>query len=50
MYRDDASEKDFYKEKIIEMVGKIENLAVLIKIYTVVKTHYKILKEKEQEV
>lgn len=42
-------EKDFFKKRIVEMVGKIESTAVLIKIYTVVKTHYEILREKEQE-
>ena len=42
-------EKNYYKEKITELVEKIENPAILIKIYTVVKTHYEILREKEQE-
>lgn len=42
-------EKEYYKSKIIEMVEKIENPAILIKIYTVVKTHLQILREKEQE-
>lgn len=41
--------KDFYKQKIIELVEKIENPAILMKIYTVTKTHYEILREKEQE-
>lgn len=41
--------KEEYREKIIEMVEKIENQAILMKIYTVVKTHYEILREKEQE-
>lgn len=41
-----------YKEKqkkIIEMVKKITDEETLKKIYTVVKTHLEILKEKEQE-
>lgn len=42
-------EKKYYKDKIIELVEKIENPAILIKIYTFVKTHYEMLKEKEQE-
>lgn len=41
--------KNIYKGKIIELVEKIENPEILMKIYTVVKTHYEILKEKEQE-
>lgn len=40
---------DSYRKKIIEMVEKIENPGILKKIYTVVKTHLQILKEKEQE-
>lgn len=46
---DDFREKDYYKEKIIELVGKIENPSILMKIYTFSKTHYEILREKEQE-
>lgn len=42
-------EKNYYKDKIIELVEKIENPAILIKIYTFAKTHYEILREKEQE-
>ncbi len=42
--------KEEYREKIIEMVEKIENQAILMKIYTVVKTHYEILREKEQRI
>lgn len=42
-------EKDYYRKKIIELVEKISNQDILIKIYTVVKTHVEILKEKEQE-
>lgn len=38
-----------YKEKIIELLEKIDNPEILMKIYTAVKTHYRILKEKEQE-
>lgn len=41
--------QDYIKRKIIELVEKIENPAILMKIYTVIKTHYEILKEKEQE-
>jgi len=46
---DKPTGKDWYREKIIEMVEKINNQDVLMKIYTVVKTHLEILKEKEQE-
>ncbi len=46
---DSFREKDYYREKIIELVEKIENPAILMKIYTVVKTHYEILREKERE-
>lgn len=42
-------DKEYYRGKINELVEKIENPAILMKIYTVVKTHYRILKEKEQE-
>lgn len=38
--------KPNYKQKIIELVESIENPVVLMKIYTVVKTHSEILKEK----
>lgn len=46
---DSFREKYYYREKIIELVEKIENPAILMKIYTVVKTHYEILREKERE-
>lgn len=42
-------ERDYYKKKITEMVEKINNQDTIMKIYTVVKTHLEILKEKEQE-
>lgn len=42
-------EREFYKQKIIEMVEEIENTIVLMKIYTFVKTHLEILSEKETE-
>lgn len=41
--------QEYYKKKITELVEKIENPAILIKIYTFAKTHYEMLKEKEQE-
>lgn len=41
-------DKEQYKEKIIDMVGKIDSIVILKKIYTVIKTHLEILKEKEQ--
>ena len=37
----ETDEKTFYKEKIIEMVGEIDNLKLLIKIYTFIKTWLK---------
>ncbi len=40
---------NLHKGRIFELVEKIENPAILMKIYTVVKTHYEILMEKEQE-
>ncbi len=42
-------EKDFYRKQITEMVKEIQNPIILMKIYTVVKTHLEILKEKERE-
>ncbi len=42
-------EKNYYKKLIIEMIENIDNVNVLIKIYTTVKTHLEILKEKEAE-
>ena len=42
-------EKEYYKDKILKMIGEIEDDKILMKIYTVVKTHLKILREKEQE-
>lgn len=41
--------KDYYKREIIELVEKINNPEILMKIYTVVKTHLEIVKEKEQK-
>lgn len=38
-----------YKQKIIELIEQIENQEVLMKIYTVVKTHSEILKEKKEK-
>ena len=38
-----------YKQKIIELIEQIENQEVLMKIYTVVKTHLEILKEKKEK-
>ena len=36
-----------YEQMIVKMLGEIKNQTVLMKIYTVVKTHLEILKEKE---
>lgn len=41
--------KEIYKGRIIEILDEIEDQGILLKIYTVVKTHFAILKEKEQE-
>lgn len=49
MSDDSIREKEYYRLKINEIIEKIENTAILMKIYTVVKTHYEILREKEQE-
>ncbi len=38
---ENSNEKKFYKEKIIEMVEKIENLKILRLIYGFVKGGYK---------
>lgn len=38
-----------YRKQIFEMLERIEDPKILIKIYTVVKTHLEILREKEQE-
>ena len=43
------NEKNYYKKLIIEMIENIDNINVLIKIYTTVKTHFKILMEEEVE-
>lgn len=42
-------EKNYYKKLIIEMIENIDNLSVLIKIYTTVKTHLELLRESEAE-
>ena len=55
MMRDEEQRKEEYgilvdyKSKIIRMLEEIENPVVLMKIYTVVRTHLKILREKGQE-
>lgn len=45
----ESSKEEIYKYQIIETVGEIEDQEILLKIYTVVKTHLAILKEKERE-
>lgn len=40
-------EKDFYREKIIELVDKIENLKILKRIYQL--TEYLYIHKKEKE-
>lgn len=42
-------EKEYYRDKIIGMIGQIESPIILMKIYTFVKTHLEMLREKEQE-
>lgn len=37
-----------FRNKIIEMLEEIDDPVILMKIYTVVRTHLKILREKEQ--
>lgn len=37
MEKDLISEKEYYRQKIIEMVEKIQNLSYLIKIFSFVK-------------
>lgn len=44
-----SEENQFYKGETFKMLEEIENTKILMKIYTVVKTHLKILKEKEWE-
>lgn len=39
--------KPNYREKIIEIVDKIKNPVILMKIYTVAKTHLEIERKKE---
>lgn len=36
--------KEYYRKKIGEIINEIDNLDVLIKIFTFAKTHLKILK------
>lgn len=43
-----SNEKEFYEQKIIEMMKKIEDPVILMKIYTFVKTHSEIIEEREQ--
>ncbi len=38
-----------YKKEIIKMLERIEDAGVIVKIFTVVKTHLKILKDKERD-
>ncbi len=40
------SEKEYYRQKIIEMVGKIENLSILNYIFIIISD---IIKEKSSE-
>lgn len=40
------AEEEIYRKQIIEMIKEIENLEILIKIYTVLKTHLKLLKQR----
>lgn len=40
------TEEEYYKEKIIEMVNQVNDKNILIKIFTVIKTHLQILGEK----
>lgn len=40
---------DNYKLRIIEMLGKIKNSEILTKIYTVIKNHLLIIREKKLE-
>lgn len=47
--KDEREMQEYYKKAISEMLDEIGNVRILIKIYTVVKTHYEILREKEQE-
>lgn len=42
-------EKEIYRERIIQMVREIKDADILQKIYTVVLTHMKIIKEKEDD-
>lgn len=37
MKQETFSEKEYYREKIIEMVGKIESLNILISIFSFIK-------------
>lgn len=39
------TENAYFRQKIVKAVEKIENTTVLMKIYTVVETHLKILNE-----
>lgn len=47
--RNPEEQNQFYKRETFKMLKEIENTKILMKIYTVVKTYLKILKEKEWE-
>lgn len=41
--------QEYYRKAISEMIEEIESVRILAKIYIFVKTHLRILREKEQE-
>lgn len=47
MKKSNEREKEFYEQKIIKMMERIKDPVILMKIYTFVKTHSEIIKEKE---
>lgn len=47
--KDEREAQEYYKKAISEMLGEISDVRILIKIYTFVRTHLKMIREKEQE-
>ena len=40
----EVREKEFYREKIVEIINNIDDVTILVKIFTYTETHLKILK------
>lgn len=47
--KDEREMEEYYRKTISEMLNEIDSVKVLIKIYTVVKTHLRILRGNKKE-